>query len=84
VSAWANEPGRDVPYGYRERRVGLEPRWTPDRPLAERITRRGRWEGVDPLRRGRVWSRYRWGMLVVYLGYMGALFARASREDPGS
>lgn len=81
MSAWANEPGRDVPSGYRERRVGLEPRWGPDRPLAERITKRGRWAVVDPQLRGRVWSRYRWAALLTYVGYMGALFAKASRED---
>lgn len=85
MSAWADEAGRDVPYGYGSqygsRWADAEPRWGPDRPLAERITKRGRWADVDPTVRGGVWSRYKWGTLVLYAGYMGALFgiARSSQ-----
>ncbi len=76
MSAWADEPGRDVPIDW-DPRSRLEPRWGPDRPLAERITRRGRWVGVDPRQRGGVWSRWKWAALVTYVGLLGGAYATA-------
>lgn len=61
----------------------LEPRWAPDRPLAERITKVGRWRRVDPLRHGSVWSRWKWLTLVSYLGLVGGAFAKAWRDHGG-
>jgi hypothetical protein len=97
MSGWSGEPGRDVPswegggevtgwdppgqwYGRRWDEP-LEPRWSPDRPLAERITRRGRWQDVDPLRRGGVWSRYKLATLAGYLALVGGAYARAWSEQ---
>ena len=59
--------GRDLsidPFGPRG------PRWGTDRPLATRITQRGRWRKVDPLRVGRaptVWE------VLGYAAWVGLL-----------
>lgn len=67
---WSGSLG-DEPWTYGGLWEEPEPRWSPDRPLAERITRLGRWSRVDPLERGRLWNRREWAAF----GLWGALVA---------
>ncbi len=60
-----------------------EPRWAPDRPLAERITRRGRFRRIDPGRPGKVWKLRRWAALGIWALLVAAAFAQAWRERGG-
>ncbi len=59
------------------------PRWAPDRPLAERITRRGRFRKLDPSRPGRVWKLRRWLALGAWALLLAGAFAKAWREAGG-
>ncbi len=65
----------------------LEPRWTPDVPLAERITRVGLFERIDPSEEGSLWPAPKWWALAGYLGIVGWAFVKARRlsrtEDMG-
>ncbi len=83
MSAWADRGGRDVPHGFGARDV-LEPRWDASVPLAMRITKRGRWEDVDPSEPGGRWSFGRWLGLAFYVGLVGGAFvrARARTDEP--
>lgn len=63
---------------------GGEPRWTADRPLTERITRRGRFRRVDPSQRGRVWKLRRWLALVAWALLLAGAFAKARQDVGGS
>ncbi|MFN2557551.1 MAG: hypothetical protein ABR592_11935 [Nitriliruptorales bacterium] len=60
-----------------------EPRWVPDRPLSERITRRGRFRRLDPSRPGRVWKLRRWLALGAWALLLAGTFAKAWREEGG-
>ncbi len=70
------------PDGPAPRVVGDQPtpRWTPDRPLAERITRRGRFRAVDPRVPGSVWGVGRWLGVLLWAGILGGAYARAARQ----
>ncbi len=61
----------------------LEPRWTPDVPLAERITRVGRFRGIDPSEEGSLWPASKWWALASYLGIVAWAFVRAWRITGG-
>lgn len=60
-----------------------EPRWAADRPLSERITRRGRFRRMDPSRAGKVWKLRRWVALALWALLLGGAFAKAWRETGG-
>ncbi len=57
-----------------------EPRWAPDRPLSERVTRRGRFRKLDPSRPGGVWKLRRWLALGAWAVLLAGAFAKAWRE----
>lgn len=57
--------------------VAAAPRWSPDRPLAERITRVGRWKRVDPTQPGRLWSWGRWMGFAGWVGLVAGTLLRA-------
>ncbi len=60
-----------------------EPRWAPDRPLSERITRRGLFRQLDPAQRGRVWKLRRWLALGAWALLLAGAFAKAWRDAGG-
>ncbi|MDP8927269.1 MAG: hypothetical protein M3O70_01500 [Actinomycetota bacterium] len=60
-----------------------EPRWTPDLPLSERITRRGRFRRVDPGRPGKVWKLRRWAAVGGWALLVAVAFAKAWRQEGG-
>lgn len=61
----------------------LEPRWTPDVPLAERITKVGRFRQIDPGTPGSIWPAPKWSALAGYVAVIGWAFARARRITGG-
>lgn len=78
MSGWDSydwRPGGEPPLA-----PGLEPRWGPDRPLAERITRVGRFGAIDPSTAGRVWTRWNWFGFTLWVGVLGGTLARAHRQ----
>lgn len=79
MSAWSDGGGRDVPSGYGARDV-LRPRWDDSRPLAERITKRGRFAHIDPTQPGEVWKPRRWIALFAWAVLVGGAYARAWSE----
>lgn len=60
-----------------------EPRWSPDRPLAERITRLGRFRRIDPGQPGKVWKLHRWAALAGWALLVAGAFAKAWRDSGG-
>ena len=69
--------GRDLspdPFGPRA------PRWGTDRPLAARITRRGRWRKVDPLRVGRAPTLWEVVGVAAWAGLVVGSVRTASRR----
>lgn len=61
----------------------LEPQWTPDVPLADRITKVGRFRQLDPSEPGSIWPVPRWWALAGYAAVVGWAFARAWRITGG-
>ncbi|MGH3443641.1 MAG: hypothetical protein ACRDUY_16655 [Nitriliruptorales bacterium] len=69
--------------GWRPRDDRPRPRWTPHVPLADRITKRGRFERIDPRRVGRAWSRAEWVGFVLAVVSVGGVLAKAWRDAGG-
>lgn len=66
--------------GWRDPVDGRAPRLGPREYVGAGVTRSGRFRGKDPLRTGRVWSRWQWLAAAGWAGLLGGSLAAAKRR----
>ncbi len=65
---------------WRESVDGRAPRLTPTEYIGTGVTRTGRFASRDPLRTGKVWTRWHWLGFLGWAGWLGGLLAVARRR----
>lgn len=68
---------------WRESVDGRAPRLGPDEVIGPGMTRRGIFEGRDPMRFPAMWSRVRWSALLLWAGVVGGTIWKAWRDHGG-
>ncbi len=69
---------------WREPVDGRAPRLSSTEYIGTGVTRSGRFASKDPLRTGKVWSRWQWAAAAGWAGLVTGALAAAKRERDGA